>query len=178
MVESDAGATHGGSREPEQGPRPTIRLRGHTLLCLQGFRGLGYSPGFVENLAGIHQQLALHLDTLVEVVEEPDAVCGACPHRAAGGCSLNGADSEEDMRAQDHDVLSRLGLGSGDRATWRDILERIRRAVSPDALPDICGTCRWLSLGYCREGLARLRAQDADPLIPADALRPTRAPSS
>jgi hypothetical protein len=41
--------------------------------------------------------------------------------------------------------------------TWREILERIRRAVSGDDLPSICGNCRWLPLGYCREGIERLR---------------------
>ncbi len=62
------------------------------------------------------------------------------------------------MHDQDCVVLEKLGLKVGDRVRWRDILERIRRSVGCDDLSSICGTCRWLPLGYCREGLNRLQA--------------------
>jgi hypothetical protein len=133
-----------------------IRLRGHTLLCLQGFRGEGYSPEFVENMAAVHRALTDRPETWVEVLASPDVVCGACPHQLSPGCTLNGVRSEEEMRDQDRVVLETLGLEIGDRVRWCDILERIRRSVNGDDLPSICGTCRWLPLGYCREGLNRL----------------------
>lgn len=136
---------------------PPIKLRGHTLLCLQGFRGEGYSTVFVENLAGIHGELTRHPERLVEVRTEPDAVCGACPHHMDVGCTLNGQGSEADMQAQDQSVLAKLGLKAGMRLSWSEVLERIRAHVSGSELPDICGQCRWLPLGYCREGLDRLR---------------------
>ena len=44
----------------DQSPSPyhdPIRVRAHTLLCLQGFRGEGYSAGFVENMAAIHSRV-------------------------------------------------------------------------------------------------------------------------
>ena len=135
---------------------PAIRLRGHTLLCLQGFRGAGYSVEFVENMAAVHETLTNHPEILVEVLASPDAVCVACPHRHQSGCTLNGAKSEEDMKDQDLVVIKKLGLQIGSRIRWRDILERIRISVSGDDLPSICGSCRWLSLGYCREGVNRL----------------------
>ncbi len=138
-------------------PGTPVRLRAHTLLCLQGFRGEGYSPEFVENMAAIHRSLADRPETTVEVLDSPDAVCGACPHRHPIGCTLNGDRSEEEMRDQDHEVLRRLGLKVGDRLGWQDILTRIRIAVSGEDLPSICGSCRWLPLGYCREGLNCLR---------------------
>lgn len=143
------------SQENEGGP---VLLRGHTLLCLQGFRGKGYSPGFVENLADIHLGLLMHPERWVEVIEAPDAVCAACPHRALSGCTLDGDDSEERMRDQDRRVLALLGLQAGTRLRWNQILDRIRSAISGDDLPGICGGCRWLSLGYCRGGIDRLRA--------------------
>jgi hypothetical protein len=136
-----------------------IRIRAHTLLCLQGFRGEGYNPAFVENMAAVGRSLAAHPEAVVEVLASPDALCAACPHHRTDGCTLNGVDSERDMRQQDGVVLTKLGLKTGDRVTWREILERIRRAVSGDDLPSICGNCRWLPLGYCREGIERLRAK-------------------
>lgn len=134
-----------------------IRIRGHTLLCLQGFRGEGYSHGFIENLARIHRELIGHPETWVEVVEAPDTVCGACPHLISSGCALHGDDSEGDMRMQDRHVLSLLGLQSGTRMQWGEILNRIRVSVKGSDLPGICGQCRWLPLGYCREGIDQLR---------------------
>ena len=139
---------------------PAVRVRGHTLLCLQGFRGEGYSPEFVENMAMIHRTLNDNPEALVEVVASPDTVCGACPHQQSMGCTLNGEQSEREMQAQDRVVLEKLGLKADSHVRWRDILERIRRSVSGDDLPSICGTCRWLPLGYCREGLNRLRLHE------------------
>ena len=136
---------------------PPIRLRAHTLLCLQGFRGIGYSPGFVENMAAIHRILTEHPEAMVEVLDSPDAVCGACPHRQPVGCILNGDRSEEEMRDQDHVVLKTLGLQVGSRVPWREVLDRIRAAVHAADLITICGHCRWLPLGFCREGIERLR---------------------
>jgi hypothetical protein len=134
-----------------------IRLRAHTLLCLQGFRGMGYSSRFVENMTTIHRILSDHPESLVEILDSPDAVCGACPHRQPVGCTLNGDRSEEEMKHQDHVVLQTLGLQAGSRVRWQDVLDRIRASLHGDDLPSICGNCRWLSLGFCREGIERLR---------------------
>ena len=135
-----------------------IRLRGHTLLCLQGFRGLGYSPEFTANLARISKDLAGNLEATVEVLDTPDAVCGACPHEAgSAGCTLNGPQSEVTIRDQDGAVLTLLGLHPGEKTTWATILDRIRTSISGDDLPKICGGCRWLSLGFCSSGIEQLR---------------------
>jgi len=127
------------------------------LLCLQGFRGEGYSPAFTENLSAIHRGLSENPDQVIELVEEPDTVCGVCPHRAPDGCTLNGDGSEAGMQAQDRNVLERLALAAGSAVRWRDVLDRIRVSIKGSDLPNICGSCRWLPLGYCKEGVDRLR---------------------
>lgn len=135
-----------------------IKLRGHTLLCLQGFRGLGYSSGFVENLSRIHNELRTNNETPVEVLDTIDAVCEACPHESrTTGCTLNGAQTEAAIQAQDRLVLKLLGLRPGESVTWKELLRRISIHVSGDDLPTICGQCRWLSLGYCSSGIDQLR---------------------
>ena len=139
-----------------------LTLRGHTLLCLQGFRGKGYSKDFIENLAAVQRSLSTDPEQSVEVTDRGDVVCGACPHQAATGCSLNGIGSEDAIRVQDHDVLRRLGLAPGDRLAWKTILDRIAASIAGDSLDSICGRCRWLSLGYCREGIERLRRHGTD----------------
>ena len=146
-----------------------IPIRAHTLLCLQGFRGEGYSAEFVDNMAAIHQRLADDPAQWVEIKDAPDAMCGACPHLLPMGCSLHGTESEPHMQAQDHDVLVRLGLHVGDRLPWADILDRIRTSLTGESLTNICGQCRWLSLGYCRDGIERLRAPAQYQATPLDA---------
>jgi hypothetical protein len=157
-----AGEESVSTREPSSDERGAVRIRGHTLLCLQGFRGEGYSPDFVQSMAAIHRELAAEPDRVVEVVEAPDAVCGACPHLVSSGCSLNGSDSERGMQAQDQHVLGLLGLQPGTKVRWREVLERIRASVKGSDLPEICGSCRWLPLGYCKEGINRLRNGDGE----------------
>jgi hypothetical protein len=130
------------------------------LLCLQGFRGEGYSSEFVENMVSVHRALTEHPETWIEVLTSPDVVCGACPHQQTSGCTLNGVRSEEEMQDQDRVVLGKLGLEAGSQVRWQEILERIRRSVGGDDLPSICGTCRWLPLGYCREGINRLGEEE------------------
>lgn len=158
-----------------------LRLRGHTLLCLQGFRGEGYSSLFVENLAAIHRRLHEYPEQPIEVIDTPDAVCAACPHRALSGCTLNHEHSEVDMQAQDRDVLARLGLTPGAVLSWRQVLDRIRINLTSDSLFSICGQCRWLPLGYCREGIERLRQTDEgvkSTLISPQTLRSDRSSMS
>jgi hypothetical protein len=66
------------------------------------------------------------------------------------------------MIEQDHEVLRRLGLKVGERLRWQDILARIRTSVTGNDLPSICSSCRWLPLGYCREGLNQLHHPGQD----------------
>lgn len=60
------------------------------------------------------------------------------------------------MRAQDQDVMARLGIAEGERVPWREILDRIAKRVKGDDLAAVCGNCPWLPLGYCKEGIDRL----------------------
>ncbi len=132
-----------------------MRLRGHNLLCIQGFVGKGYSPEFVDNMTRAVESL----DDAAEVVviDEPDRLCSACPNLVESGCALHGEGSERGIVHQDRDVMVRLGIAAGETLTWGEIVARIRMRIAPDDLDDICGACPWLPLGHCKAGLIRLR---------------------
>ena len=132
------------------------QIRGHTLLCLQGFRGEGYSPAFVANMTKIHAALLGNPDQLVTPIASPDEICASCPH-LNGGCTLRGPQSEGEMIAQDRVVLQRLGLVENQAVTWRHVLQRISATTAGKDLSTICGACPWLPLGYCAEGIDRLK---------------------
>jgi hypothetical protein len=135
-----------------------IPLRAHSALCLLGFRGEGYSPAFVERLESVHARVMRDPDLPVRLLASPDTLCAACPY-LAGGCTLQGPDHEAHMRAQDEDVLGRLGFAAGEVVRWGEVLERIRTRIRGTDLPGICTTCPWLPLGWCAEGVDALRGE-------------------
>jgi hypothetical protein len=126
------------------------------VLCLLGFRGEGYSTDFVEQLHRVHVDLADHPGQFLELTTSPDAICGACPNLAEAGCTLGGPDHEAHMRAQDEDVLARLGLAAGTAISWTDLRALISTRIRGQDLVAICTTCPWLELGYCAEGVDAL----------------------
>jgi uncharacterized protein len=140
-----------------------VAIRAHSLLCLQGFRGKGYDETFVAEMTAVHRALSADPDTPVRVLAGPDRLCRACPNLGPRGCTLQGPEHEAHMVAQDEAVLARLWLTAGEVLPWSRILERIARAVAGADLPGLCTTCPWLPLGWCAEGLERLRAPPPHP---------------
>ena len=127
------------------------------VLCLLGFRGEGYSVTFVAEMTAVHRQLTQDPEQLVQLIASPDRICRACVHLRNGGCRLGGPEHENHMRAQDEEVLSRLGLAPGGIYSWTLICNRIRQSIEGKDLDTICTTCPWLELGYCAEGIDSLR---------------------
>lgn len=127
-----------------------IKLRGHHLLCLLGYRGKGYSQEFCVNMTEIYEKLRLYPETEIEVIEGPDDICRAFPkdqHPHCENASVYGKDSE---------VVSRLGLGVGETDSWSNVCERVSRTVQPEDIRTICTNCRWEPLGLCKEGVAHI----------------------
>ena len=127
-----------------------MRIRGHNLLCIQGFVGKGYSPEFIANMTRVIESLP---GTAVTVVDDPDVLCNACPNLLPSGCELHGPGTEAGILLQDRVVMARLGIEAGETLSWEEILERVHARVAPDDLDEICGNCPWLPLGHCKEGL-------------------------
>jgi uncharacterized protein len=148
-----------------------VTIRGHTLLCLQGFRGKGYSPDFVDNLIEINNALVENGDVPVRVMAMPDDVCLACHNLKMNGCNLKGPGFEASMCSQDRQVMSMLDIQEGETLSWHEILERIGQRMRGEMLPSICGDCPWLPLGYCQDGIEQLRSgKKAMALIDLDAV--------
>ena len=125
-----------------------LTLRGHHLLCLLSFQGLGYSPEFVEHMKEIADAFLGSGSARVKLVASCDDVCAACPHMVGGGCA-NGDDAEARLTAKDATVLEALGLGLGRVYATRDVRELAVRTFSREDLQRLCSDCQWLSI--CRE---------------------------
>lgn len=134
-----------------------IVLRGHHLLCFLGFRGLGYSPSFVEKMKGIDLILKTNLEAIIEVVARADELCLSCPFGTSGKCLKEGQEAEERTRQRDLMLLQALGKEEGSCLTVQEIHDLLSRHISEEVMATICQGCQWQGLGYCLEGLKALK---------------------
>lgn len=143
-------------------PDAPLPLRAHNVLCLHGFRGEGYSEAFIEHMREVRDRLEDDPAREILLRAAPDTLCEACPHLADGGCTLGGRGHEAQVRAQDVEVLRRLGCEEGEIRSWGAVTRRIAAAVRGSDLKGLCGACPWLSLGWCAEGIDALAARRAE----------------
>jgi len=80
------------------------KLRGHHLICLNFFRGEGYSEDFIKNIHSVVRK------EKVEVIEGADEVCARCPYLKDNRCSNY---TEEIIVFQDKEALELLEVKPG-----------------------------------------------------------------
>lgn len=135
-------------------------IRGHHLLCMLGFRGLGYDERFVKNMSGIVAAIRRNADVTLALADRCDDICSTCPHNTEGRCGKK-PGSEDTTRKFDRTVLARLGLLPGEELTAQSVYESVMEHVAPkDLEAELCTTCQWRGLGYCEEGLRALHARE------------------
>jgi len=128
-------------------------LRGHHLICLQFFRGEGYSAKFVNNLGRVIERAA---ENPALVVEGADDVCVACPGLAADGSCLDPNAGEIEVRRLDRLATEVLGVKPGERLS----LARARELLTADAISagrwriEACAGCTWEDV--CESGWGAL----------------------
>lgn len=135
-----------------------IRLRGHHILCLLGFRGLGYSPEFVENMTRVHSKV-FSSNCKIEIVAGADDICGACPRLTE---QTDETRNCRNVKRKDESVLAYLSLKPGDSIGSTELYAKLARSISTDEFNKMCHKCKWVSLGYCLEGLQQLSSTSID----------------
>lgn len=127
----------------------TIRLRGHHLLCLLTYKGLGYSPAFVEAMTA--SAAALAAGATAEIIEGADVICAPlCREQDHPHCH-EATVPERDRRALTL-VSAVLGrdVAVGDRFAFDASLRRqLRTAYAEGAFAGACALCEWQPL--CRD---------------------------
>ena len=121
-----------------------ITLRGHHLLCVLTYRGMGYSPAFVTAMTHIVDRLSS--GERFDLVEGPDSICfGHEP-----GCSSANHCNDERTVERDHRALADISRIAPhlliQRCFSSDTLTEIRNAFADGSARSACGGCEWSSL--------------------------------
>ncbi len=109
------------------------KLRGHHLICLNFFRGEGYSEDFIRNIYSVIGKKS------IEIVEGPDDVCARCPYLKDDICK-NPDYSDEMIRLQDREALRLLEFKPGMVISWKKISDKIPGIIE-DWKSQFCGGC-------------------------------------
>ena len=143
----------------EEDRHPVVRLRPHHLLCLQNFRGNGYSPAFIEKMTKVSGLLGLRSVSseastekqdsgpgkslsdvcCILLTEGSDDLCLCCPNCLEDQCS------SDKPALFDQLVLQASGYKYGQLLTGG--LETAGfPLMSPELLKACCPGCQWFSL--------------------------------
>jgi uncharacterized protein len=123
------------------------KLRGHHLFCLLGYRGMGYSQEYAENMTRVHQTLRDNPRTWIQLVKGPDHLCAKYPNSGEYHCE------HDDIYERDAAILEILSLKIGQFIYWKDIESIIKKNAVPSDIQTVCEACSWRSYGVCEEGI-------------------------
>jgi len=136
-----------------------LTIRGHHLLCIQGFRGLGYSSEFISNFTQIVKTIHSNQNVYLKLVCNADDICKCCPHLQEGKCRKYD-DAVEHVMSMDLAVLGLLQISSDSIISAGEAYARLAKVVKRNGaetiVKRICTGCEWMSLGFCVEGLKQL----------------------
>ncbi|WP_338754185.1 DUF1284 domain-containing protein [Bacillus sp. FJAT-52991] len=138
------------------------QMRGHHLLCVHGFRGMGYSEEFIGTMTKIVKDIRNEQkDFPIRVVVGFDEACFSCPNKGETICEAS-PTSQEHVTALDKNVIHHLGLEENRVYLKSDIIKRTVEKVHPEDLQFLCKGCSWLSAGVCKEGIRQLKEKVGD----------------
>ena len=116
-----------------------IKLRGHHLLCLQGFQGYGYSEDFVSNMTRINE-LRKANECIISLTNEPDDICFSCPNLKNNLCENEIQNSI--IVKMDNEVLSKLNSNKEHNSI--NLFDEVASKFnSLKSVENVCNGCKW-----------------------------------
>ena len=114
---------------------PEIEIRGHHLLCIQGFQGYGYNKNFIMNMKEVVNKLKSAPELRIKMTDKCDDICAPCPHKVKDECS------KEIVKSMDLQVLKDLGIKVGEKVKIKDIVAKIKSNSQKFRM--VCKSCEW-----------------------------------
>ena len=126
-----------------------FKLRGHHIFCLLGYRGMGYSKEYVENMTQLHQTLRDNPKTWIQLVKGPDQLCEKYPNSGEYHCQ------EKHIYDRDSVIIEKLGLEIGQILNW-ETLKRTSETMSyPPISKQYVKPVPGVHMGFVRKGFKR-----------------------
>lgn len=122
------------------------KLRGHHLICLNFFKGEGYSEDFIRNIYSVIGKNS------IEIVKGPDDVCARCPYLKDEMCN-NPEYSDEMILLQDREALRLLKFKPGIIVSWKEISDKLSAKIE-EWKAQFCVGCGYRKVCF---GLKNLR---------------------
>jgi len=120
---------------------------------------MGYDRAFVSNMWKVVRLLREEPEARIQLTDGPDAICTACPHLAARGCS-RGEGAAGRVRLRDAATLRLLGLEPGASIAVAAAYALVRERLTPRSMAEeVCAGCEWRPYGYCAAALLRLQGR-------------------
>jgi len=116
------------------------KLRGHHLICLNFFRGEGYSEDFIKNIYSVIGKEEL------EIVAGHDDVCARCPFLKDNKCS-NSDYTDEKILFQDKEALKLLGCKPGEMTDWKTVSAKLPQIIE-EWKARFCWDCGYLKVCF------------------------------
>ncbi|MBI4656914.1 MAG: DUF1284 domain-containing protein [Elusimicrobia bacterium] len=120
-----------------------MKIRGHHILCMQGFQGKGYDKNFIANMSRLTREITLKPGAMLKVTDECDDICASCPYISNNACARTSVSSRE-TKCMDLKVFRKLGIKKGaayKAAALFDLVNEKIKTVSE--AEKICGKCEW-----------------------------------
>ena len=116
-----------------------LNIRGHHLLCLQGFQGYGYSEDFILNMTHINE-MRKSKDTIITLTDDCDDICASCPNLKNNICENEKQNNI--IRKMDREVLSKLGINKEYNAL--KLFDEVSiKFNTVERVEEICVGCKW-----------------------------------
>nr|WP_302578825.1 DUF1284 domain-containing protein [Methanobrevibacter arboriphilus] len=140
--------------------KKVIYLRGHHLLCLQGYQGYGYDDNFKKNMENIISILKNEGSNVkVVLTKSPDDLCEFCPNlkdRICIGESNNTESNENTKNKLMHSINNRKIVSMDSKVLRKANIKKKKEYLFSEAvilvnnsfkyLKDakrVCGKCEW-----------------------------------
>lgn len=114
-------------------------MRPHHGLCINFFKGKGYSAYFVRKMTDLIEELKDNPEKEIILQCKTDILCSACPHNKGSLC-----ESAEKVLEYDRKCLELCGISEGEVLKWRQFHEAVKNTIlTPQRLNEICADCQW-----------------------------------
>ncbi len=120
-------------------------IRPHHGLCINFFKGKGYSDYFVKKMTELTVELKQNPKKKIILQCKTDIFCSACPHNKGSLC-----ESAEKVLEYDRKCLELCNIPEGEVLTWEQFQKALHENILlPKRLSEICGDCQWS--GICEK---------------------------